>query len=212
MNDQKSFERFLTERFDEFGPGRPMPDETRDELRALARETRQRPRWLALIEESPMRTDSHLAIGSPMARVAAIVVATMLLLALVAGAGIAGARMLAADAAIVVAQDGSGDHTTITGAIAVAGDGDTVLVRPGTYVEAIIVEADITLKGDGQSALKHLRPGACGLHDDPVADIRMWTVMGAWVAPSRCLLRAGGRHRRRTSAATGASPTAPARA
>lgn len=149
MNDQKSFEHFLTERFDEFGPGRSMSDEGRDDLRALARETRQRPRWLALIEESPMRTNSHLVVGSPMARVSAVVVATMLLVAMIAGAGIAGARLLAADGAIVVAQDGSGDHTTITEAVAVAEDGDTVLVRPGTYIEAVVVEADITLAGDG---------------------------------------------------------------
>lgn len=96
-----------------------------------------------------MRTNAHIAVGSPMARVAAIAVATMLLLALVAGAGIAGARLLAADAAIVVARDGSGDYTTISQAVAVAEDGDTVLVRPGTYVEAVVIEADITLSGDG---------------------------------------------------------------
>lgn len=149
MNDQKSFERFLTERFDEFGPGRRMPDETRDDLRALARATSQRPRWLALIEESPMRTNARLAVGSPMARVATIAVATMLLIALVAGAGVAGARLLASDVAIVVASDGSGDYTTIAEAVAEADDGDTVLVRPGTYVEAVIVEEDITLAGDG---------------------------------------------------------------
>ena len=55
-----------------------------------------------------MRISISLAVGSPTARVAAIMVATLLLALMVAGAGIAGTRLLAADAAIVVAQDGSG--------------------------------------------------------------------------------------------------------
>ena len=153
MNDQKPFERFLSERFDEFGPGRPMSDETREDLRLQAYETRQRPRWLALIEERPMRTDSHLAVGSPTARVMAIVVATVLLLALVAGAGIAGSRLLASDGAIVVAQDGSGEFTSIGDAVEAAGDGDTILVRPGTYAERIdVVGKDLTIRGDGDRA------------------------------------------------------------
>ena len=50
---------------------------------------------------------------------------------------------------IVVAQDGSGDATTISGAIAMAVDGDTVLVSPGRYVEQIIVESDIKIRGNG---------------------------------------------------------------
>lgn len=50
---------------------------------------------------------------------------------------------------LVVAQDGSGDFTTITDAVAEAADGDTVLVRPGTYTEAFVIEADIAVVGDG---------------------------------------------------------------
>lgn len=50
---------------------------------------------------------------------------------------------------IVVAQDGSGDATTIGGAMAMAVDGDTVLVWPGRYVERITMEADITIRGYG---------------------------------------------------------------
>lgn len=49
----------------------------------------------------------------------------------------------------VVAADGSGDFSTIAEAVAAAAEGDTVLVRPGSYVEAILIDKDITLAGDG---------------------------------------------------------------
>ncbi len=48
-----------------------------------------------------------------------------------------------------VAQDGSGDFATIAEAVAAADDGDTILVAPGTYTEALVIERDITLRGDG---------------------------------------------------------------
>jgi parallel beta-helix repeat protein len=51
--------------------------------------------------------------------------------------------------AIVVAPDGSGDTRTITEAVAMAADGDHVLIRPGTYREAVIVDKDISIRGDG---------------------------------------------------------------
>jgi len=44
---------------------------------------------------------------------------------------------------------GSGDFDTIAEAVAAASDGDTVLVQPGTYTEAIVIDKDITLAGDG---------------------------------------------------------------
>jgi parallel beta-helix repeat protein len=48
-----------------------------------------------------------------------------------------------------VALDGSGDLTTISEAIADASDGDTVLIRPGSYGEAITLAEDLTIIGDG---------------------------------------------------------------
>lgn len=99
-----------------------------------------------------MHSDSRLAVGSPTARVAAIMAATLLVALLVAGAGIAGARLLAADGTIVVAQDGSGTTTTITEAVSMAEDGDKILVRPGTYIEAVVIEEDVSLTGDGPVA------------------------------------------------------------
>jgi parallel beta-helix repeat protein len=49
----------------------------------------------------------------------------------------------------IVAVDGSADYTTIEAAVDAAGEGDTILVRPGTYTEAIVVDKDLTLSGDG---------------------------------------------------------------
>jgi parallel beta-helix repeat protein len=96
-----------------------------------------------------MRTSSNLAVGSPIARVAAIMVATLLLALMVAGAGIAGSRLLAADGSIVVDQSGNGTVTNIIDAVAMAEDGDTILVRPGIYDEEITLNKAITIRGDG---------------------------------------------------------------
>jgi hypothetical protein len=39
----------------------------------------------------------------------------------------------------IVAQDGTGEYTTIGAALAAAADGYTILVRPGTYDAAAVV-------------------------------------------------------------------------
>ncbi len=148
MNDQMDFEFRVASHLADEGVA-PPSDAFYDDLISRASDSRQRPRWLALIKESPMRTTQGMAVGSPMARVAALAVTTLLLATLLVSAGIAGARLLAADAAFIVAQDGSGDFTTISDAVAVAEDGDTVEIRPGTYVEAVAIDKDITLAGDG---------------------------------------------------------------
>ncbi len=49
----------------------------------------------------------------------------------------------------VVALDGSGDFYSIANAVEAATDGDMVMVKPGTYTEAILIGKDITLIGDG---------------------------------------------------------------
>lgn len=46
---------------------------------------------------------------------------------------------------VVVRQDGSGDATTIQGGIALASAGDTVLVHPGTYSEAVLLNKAIVV-------------------------------------------------------------------
>ena len=148
MNREYDLEHEIASVLAERAPVRP-PEHLLNSVISSARRKRQVPRWYALLKEPTMHFDSRLAVGSPTARVAAIMVATLLLALLTLGAGIAGTRLLAADSAIVVAQDGSGTVTTITEAVAMAQDGDTILVRPGTYAEAVIIEQDVTLMGDG---------------------------------------------------------------
>src|SRR5688572_15991069 len=54
-----------------------------------------------------------------------------------------------AGAPIVVAQRGGGTVMTIAEGLALAGYGDTILVRPGTYVESFVIDEDVRLIGDG---------------------------------------------------------------
>ena len=148
MNEQSDLERLVADQLASAGVGMP-PESAITETIARAGGTRRLPEWLALIKEPPMRTNSNLAVGSPTVRVVAILAATLLLALAMAAAGAGAQRLLAADRAIVVAQDGSGDYTTIAEAVAAAVDGDEILVKPGTYVEAVTIEADVTLMGDG---------------------------------------------------------------
>jgi parallel beta-helix repeat protein len=149
MNDERSFERLFADRMRAEHGSTQLPEAFYEDFRQRASHQRQRPRWLALIKEPPMRISSTLAVGSPMARVAAIVVATLLLALTVAGAGIAGSRLLAADGTLVVDPNDPGAYPTISDAVAAAVDGDTILVRPGTYLESVAITTDIPLRGDG---------------------------------------------------------------
>lgn len=47
-----------------------------------------------------------------------------------------------------VAPSGA-DYDSIAAAVEAATDGDTILLAPGTYAEAIVIDKDITLAGDG---------------------------------------------------------------
>lgn len=148
MNDDRRLEHQVASVYAETAPVRE-PEGLLDDVLLTTSHARQRPEWLALIKEPPMRSNAHLTVGSPTVRVAAIVVATLLLALAVAGAGIAGSRLLAADGAIIVDPSGSGDFTTIAEAVADAADGDVILVRPGNYDESIVIDKGITIRGDG---------------------------------------------------------------
>lgn len=78
-------------------------------------------------------------------------IVTSALIAVVLSGGIAAAADTDPDATagtpIIVSQAGDGDHETIGAAIAAARDGDTILIGPGTYVEQLLIEDDITLAG-----------------------------------------------------------------
>ena len=59
------------------------------------------------------------------------------------------AKQVADDAIThIVAQDGSGEYPTIGAALAAAGEGYTILVRPGTYDESLIIDRAVTIAGD----------------------------------------------------------------
>ncbi len=148
MNDERDFGRRVSEVFDGSAPSHG-PDDLLEEVFLVTGDTRPRPRWWARLVERPMRYDAELVSGSPRARAAVLVAATMLLVLALAGAAIAGAQLLGRGQTWVVAADGSGDFSTITEAVAATADGDMVLIRPGTYVEAFTVRTDITLRGDG---------------------------------------------------------------
>ena len=75
MNEERSFERFVADNVAGTSQGIPLPDGFYDDMHSFATTTRQRPEWLALIKESPMRSNSQVAVGSPTVRVAAIAVA-----------------------------------------------------------------------------------------------------------------------------------------
>lgn len=148
MNDDRDFERRVASVFDGTAPSRG-PDDLLEEVFAVTGSTRPRPRWWVRLTEKPMRYDSVLVSGSPTARTAMLLAATMLLVLALAGVAIAGAQLLGRGETYVVAADGSGDFTTITEAVTAALDGDTILVRPGTYQEDLVIRDDITVRGDG---------------------------------------------------------------
>jgi hypothetical protein len=95
MNDQQSFEREVATWIAAEGTG-TAPVQILDDILTATSRKRPLPGWLALIKEPPMRISNSVAVGSPMVRVAAIMVATLLLAIMVAGAGLAGSRLLAA--------------------------------------------------------------------------------------------------------------------
>ena len=152
MNDERDLERDLERRitsvFDGTAPSRG-PDDLLEDVFAVTGTMRPRPRFWARLSEKPMRYDSTLVSGSPTARTAMLLVATMLLALALAGAAFAGAQLLDRGQTHVVAVDGSGDYVTISEALAVAVDGDTVLVRPGRYEEDLVLRKAITMRGDG---------------------------------------------------------------
>ena len=190
VDEHLDFERAVAGHIRGEGVNAPS-DSFYDELITRARRSGQRPEWLALLKESPMRTDSTLAVGSPTFRAAAILLATLLFAVSIAGAGIAGSRLIAADGTIVVDQSGSGDFTTVAEAVAAAQDGDTVLIKPGRYAESVaVIGKDLPNLGRWRSCRDHHRGR---LHGSPG---RLFTVRGGRL--DRPPIRLGdpaGRHR-----------------
>jgi hypothetical protein len=164
MTEHVDFERTVAGHIK--AEGAPPPsDDFYDELFSRAGRASQRPYWLAVIKEPSMRTESRLAYGSPTVRVLAIMAATLLLAVGLALAGIAGQQLLAANATIVVSHDGSGDYISINEAVEAAEDGDTVLVMPGEYEEAVRISKDITLRGEDRDSVILIVADGCVTED-----------------------------------------------
>ena len=146
MNDHDRFEQTLADLLAERGADQPAASRL-DEALLVTAATRQSPRWMALLTESPMHVGTSVAAGSPAVRLAAIAVVTALMLALTAGALVGGSALLGP---ITVDADGSGDYRTISEAVDAARDGDTIEVNAGHYIEDVrVVGKDLTIRGVG---------------------------------------------------------------
>jgi F-box protein 11 len=188
MTDNNAFDRFVADYLADDGSGAVQAERITARTHQRTGEMRQLPRWLALIKEPPMRIDQHPAVGSPTVRVVAIVAATLFLALVIAGAG-AGAQLLLAadDRVITVAQDGTGDYESIAEAVASARSGDEIVISPGTYNEAVVIDKDVTVRGDGE-------PGAVVVTapaDGPVRATGWWANPEAEYAVA--LVGSGGR-------------------
>ncbi len=90
-NDVRPEQR-LGEMLEEIAPSR-APDRLRRDFYTSMDRVQPRPRWLALIKESPMRLSSRVAVGSPTFRLASLVAITVALI-LALGAAVVGAASL----------------------------------------------------------------------------------------------------------------------
>ena len=76
--------------------------------------------------------------------------------ALVVGSAV-GIGALSGSSTSVVAQNGSGDHTTIADGVAAADDGDTVVVKPGTYSESVTSRSSCGGRSDSGTCSRLMR-------------------------------------------------------
>jgi Tol biopolymer transport system component len=105
MNEHIDFDRFVADQFAQTS-GEVPPARLADDVLIQARRMRPLPRWLATIKEPPMRISSRVAVGSPMARIAAFVISLIILSALTVGGVIGGASLLAAPAVSALGGNG----------------------------------------------------------------------------------------------------------
>ena len=145
MTPPNDFRERLPELLDERAPQR-APERLLDRFVERMEDAPQRPGWATSERWFPMTEWVHVNQTRRMA----VLVGALLLLALALSVTFAvGSRLLASADTIVVAADGSGHVTTLGEAVAMADDGDLILVRPGTYTEAVTVGHDLEIRGDG---------------------------------------------------------------
>jgi WD40 repeat protein len=94
--------RPLDELLADIAPSRAPERLRRDVFTAIDR-VQPRPRWLALMKEPPMRLSSRVAVGSPTARLAYLMILTLLVAMLAMGGVVAGASLLPSPAPVPAA-------------------------------------------------------------------------------------------------------------
>ena len=92
MNENMAFERMLTTYMAEEASGR-APERLVDDVLSATSRARPDPRWLALLKEPPMRTQTRVVVGTPARRLVLLAAAAALLILALAGA-IVGAQLL----------------------------------------------------------------------------------------------------------------------
>jgi hypothetical protein len=125
MNDDRVLERQVVQLFHETAPFGP-PDDLLANVITTASRRRRRPRWLALLKEPPMRISSHVAVGSPAARLSAIVLVSLLMVVLATGAVVAAASLLPSPEQVLVAAPVEVTVTSAAGPCPVSGVTQTV--------------------------------------------------------------------------------------
>ena len=93
-----------------------------------------------------MRMPTLVRATPPHSLLGALLVVLAVVLTVPLGDGDRAARTLVVDASDPTA------FATITEAVAAAHDGDRVLVRPGRYVESVVLDKAVSIEGDGDRA------------------------------------------------------------
>jgi hypothetical protein len=134
MKDRQDFERLFADRMEaeRWSPG--LPDTFYDDFRQRAGEVRQRPRWLALIKEPPMRYSSRLAVGSPTFRLVSIAMLTLAL-----ALGLTAVVAVGASELLKTTEAPPPFGPAKNGLVAYAQDGDIHTVDPVTGERRAIV-------------------------------------------------------------------------
>ena len=160
MSDDIRLERLLDDVLVTVAPPR-APARLRLDINTTTGQMRQRPRWLALIKERPMRLDTKVAVGSPTVRLASIMAISVALILAAAAAVVAGASLLPN-------QHLAPYGPAVNGSLAYTKDGDIYLAdATGDHARPIItgpaLDSDPTFSHDG-SRIAFLRAAGNSPH------------------------------------------------
>jgi Tol biopolymer transport system component len=160
MSDDVRLERLLADVLADAAPTR-APSQLVPDILVAASRARRRPRWLALATERPMRRDTEVLVGSPMMRLAWMVVLALLLAALAVATLVAGGIIPRPTALVVTLPQPTPSASPFerqarNGMIAVAKAEAILLIDPTTGETVRTLEipstsgAEVTWSPDGQ--------------------------------------------------------------